>query len=184
MPLHFAGLRLPPSSFLLRLPWRFLACRSSGAPVGQQSLDEILAAMSQLRAKRDSYREELGDISASAAQGGTGTHHNFRTDGYGAQGQAKPTAAPRSNAVATRPIPGEFDKENGGQGMADDVGAVATVDEPFSYDATTGKNVKVVIRVRPPLPRELESHFQNVVHVDSTSRFVQLGHLSALCSPL
>lgn len=135
--------------------------------------------MSQLRAKRDSYREELGDISASASASGPGT--NFRTDGYGGAAQgSKPTAAPRSNAVATRPIPGEFDKENGGQSMADDVGAAAVADEPFTYDPTTGKNVKVVIRVRPPLPRELESHFQNVVHVDSTSRYDALPRPSSL----
>lgn len=37
-------------------------------------------------------------------------------------------------------------------------------------DDEAGKNFMVVIRVRPPLPREITSSFQNVVRVDASAR--------------
>ena len=45
------------------------------------------------------------------------------------------------------------------------------------YDADRGKNFKVVIRVRPPLPRELRSDkvFQNVVMVDVNERLITVS---------
>ena len=64
----------------------------------------------------------------------------------------------------------------GGQGAQSSVSSKSS-SSSGAFDGPS-KNFKVVIRVRPPLPRELEGDkpFQNVVKVSQDERAITIAH--------